>query len=263
VPDDALAGRGEENMKVMIAMLLLATAALWGGAAQSSIQPPEDKVTIELDKVPIQDALRQLFRAGAAGRMSGKRVRFSIERDVQGTVAVRLKDAPFEAALKMMVRQVNAQFIRVGNRYRIVLCRMTGAAMVVRQISEKKAQTETDKHIEKAAAYKPAAGTPYKVSRAEKGLFVDVPDEPFVFRAQIREGDETGKVIDSWYFVGTWGGADAAGAASFQRKDAAVFLPDRGAPVIVIDVLWGDDLQSWTHEIWRDAVVTGVVTKEK
>jgi hypothetical protein len=267
-------------MKTLAMALLLGTLVVSVWAAQAAAQPPVDKVTIELNNAPIRDALRQLFYSKTHGQLTHSKTKYLVAKDVQGTVCVKLKDVDFESALWNIVDQVKADYMRVGDQYHIVLrrnYRQYPGLIAVREAAQPVERSAIDDGFADAVKFKPVRGIPFRISRAETGVVVDEPETSFRLRVQVRAQSETGELLRSWYFVGSTGLADKPGAVSFAPKESAVFIPDlpgianNQGTVVVVDVLFGEDLGSWTHEVftpvslpqWQGSVVDGVVTRTR
>ena len=178
----------------------------------------------------------------------------------------------------MMLDQVKADYMLVGDKYHIVLQRGRYFGLIaVREAGLRSERIAIDRGFGEAGKYKQVPGVPFRISQTETGVVVDEPETPFRLRAQVRARSESGKILRSWYFVGTTGPAEKAGVVTFAPKESAVFVPkwadkpEVWDTVLVVDILFGEDLGSWTHEVfapvslqvWQGFVVGGVVTRTR
>lgn len=92
---------------------LVVGAFLLGAPMRALAQDPKDKIipSLELDQADVREALKILFKDIG--------VSYTVAPDVQGTVTVRLKDVPFETALRNILSQVGATYAVEGGVYNI------------------------------------------------------------------------------------------------------------------------------------------------
>jgi len=88
----------------------LATDQPWGTAIPE-IAPSEEVISLTMKEVDIAEVLRVMFRSAG--------LNFSMEPGVSGKVTVSLENVPFNAALRTVLEQVGATFVKEEGIYKI------------------------------------------------------------------------------------------------------------------------------------------------